>query len=206
MQIITSCKVPNCNSTGSLNRHGGRTFKKGLCNKHYQRQWKKKDNRFSVYYHMLNRCRNPNYEKYHLYGGKGIRVCERWQPNNDGFANFCLDMGHRPKGTSIDRIDPNAWYTPENCYWATIHEQNSHLTKTTIQTDNNFIPPKDRFRGVTVSRYRKNKNKIRWYKKPIWCSSLWVGKNHIRLYSNDRETAIMIRLALEVTFLGDVIS
>lgn len=71
---------------------------------------------------MKSRCNNPNASKYHLYGGRGIRVCDRWQ--ND-FSAFLADMGRRPPDkTSLDRIDGNKGYEPGNCRWANDFEQN----------------------------------------------------------------------------------
>lgn len=76
---------------------------------------------------MRHRCSNPNHTNYHNYGGRGIAVCERWQL----FENFYADMGPRPsKRHSIDRIDGNKGYCPENCRWATQKEQLSHTSQT----------------------------------------------------------------------------
>lgn len=69
---------------------------------------------------MIKRCINPNNAEYHNYGGRGIKVCNRWQK----FTNFLEDMGEAPEEHQIDRIDNNKGYHKENCRWAT-PKQNS---------------------------------------------------------------------------------
>lgn len=71
---------------------------------------------------MLQRCTNPNATNFENWGGRGIKVCKRWQGKH-GFAHFLADMGPRPEGLSLDRIKVNRGYSKKNCKWATDAEQ-----------------------------------------------------------------------------------
>lgn len=74
---------------------------------------------------MKNRCLNPNDERYHQYGGRGITVCKEWISS---FVAFFAYMGKRPDNHSLDRIDANGNYEPGNCRWATPTEQSRNRT------------------------------------------------------------------------------
>lgn len=72
---------------------------------------------------MIQRCTNPKTVKFKNYGGRGITVCKEWR---NSFKQFYKDMGDRPKGKSLDRIDNDKGYYPDNCRWATGTEQNQN--------------------------------------------------------------------------------
>lgn len=74
--------------------------------------------------HMKERCYNPNTHQFKYWGGRGIKVCDRWL---ESFQNFIDDMGHKPSKThSLDRIDFNGNYEPSNCRWATPNQQSQN--------------------------------------------------------------------------------
>ncbi len=92
---------------------------------------------YQIWCGMKQRCEYPPHICYARYGGRGIRVCERWQD----FAAFLADMGPRPSTKhSLDRIDSNGDYSPDNCRWSTSSEQASNTRRTRLVT----------FRGETL--------------------------------------------------------
>jgi len=98
-----------------------------------------------VWADMKSRCSNKNHKAYRNYGGRGIKVCERWK----SFDNFYSDMTPRPEGMMLDRIDNDAGYGPENCKWSTRKEQNRNRR--------NCIYVSDGEEKVTLKEYCRRK-------------------------------------------------
>ena len=79
---------------------------------------------------MIQRCTNPHHRNYRLYGGRGITICDKWL----NFAGFFEDMGVRPNGLTLDRIDGDKGYFKENCRWATPKEQTNNTSRNVLIT------------------------------------------------------------------------
>jgi hypothetical protein len=93
---------------------------------------------------MLRRCYDPGHPGYKFYGGRGIAVCERWT-GKDGFDHFVADMGEPPEGLTIERIDNESGYRPDNCKWATWLEQAANR-----RPGNHIIPGSLRQRALAA--------------------------------------------------------
>lgn len=88
------------------------------CNKRGTTHGYSRSSTYKIWQGMFGRCNNPKSQSYYLYGARGIKVCKRWHE----FENFLIDMGERPKGLTLDRIDPDGGYELNNCRWSTIQE------------------------------------------------------------------------------------
>ena len=107
---------------------------------------------------MRDRCRNVTNKDYPKYGGRGIRITERW----DTFEGFFADMGERPAGTSLDRMDVNGDYAPENCRWADASTQSKNQRR--------FIDPieKEKWVAAVLEGQRRSRDKYCAAQKRRW--------------------------------------
>jgi hypothetical protein len=109
---------------------------------------------------MKTRCLNQNSPIYPHYGGRGITICESWM----SFEDFYDDMGDRPEGKSLDRIDNEGNYEPSNCRWATATQQN--------RNQRTFSTNKTGITGVCWDKRNKN-----------WHASIWFNGKAQNLYT-----------------------
>jgi len=187
LNICVSCSVVGCESPSP--------YKKGLCSKHYVRSKKHGDTNFvekrregqttnplyNTYQGIRKRCLSVKDKDFPQYGGKGIKICDRWS-GTDGFFNFIEDMGERPEGHTIDRKDTDGDYEPSNCRWADANTQNLNRS--------NVI-----YRGVTF--YKKyDKYRVRLTAN---------GVTYEFGMFKELDEAIKVRKQAELKYLGKVL-
>lgn len=132
-QVTLTCQNPNCGKEFKVYRNRSTVAKwcsvkcASACKVRSCDHGKIKTGTYNTWCSMKSRCSNPNADNYRFYGGRGIKVCERWMAS---FRDFHEDMGDRPKGYTLDRIDPNGDYTPSNCHWIPSSEQGNNMRST----------------------------------------------------------------------------
>jgi hypothetical protein len=129
---------------------------------------------------MIARCENPRNVGYHNYGGRGIKVCQRWRQS---FVVFMQDMGPRPDGLTIERVDTNGNYEPSNCKWATPKEQANnfrHNVRLAAFGANLTLTEWAERIGIQPSTLRHRIFKLRWSVEDALTTPLHTEKSHPR--------------------------
>jgi hypothetical protein len=117
---------------------------------------------YKTWISMRNRCKNKKNKRFDDYGGRGISVCDEWSE----FSIFLADMGEKPEGMSIDRIDNDKGYSPENCRWATPKEQARNRRSTIMIEHKGEVLFIDDFAAeIGLSESGARKRVLRVYKK-----------------------------------------
>lgn len=121
--LMEALRKGGTRSCGCLSREVSSATAKKTCTRHGCAAGGGVTTEYTAWKCMVARCTNPRDSAYDNYGGRGIRVCERWRV----FENFLADMNHKPTaGHSLDRIDNNGNYEPGNCRWGTKEEQSEN--------------------------------------------------------------------------------
>lgn len=148
--------------TGNTKSCGCQQYKEPTFFKHgHNRRADLRSRTYNSWAKMVQRCTNPNYDCYHNYGGRGIKVCESWLK----FENFLEDMGERPINTSLDRFpNMNGNYEKSNCRWATPKEQGRNTRKVIMVEYNGKMVP---LKGLSEKFKVDHKRALEKHKKGI---------------------------------------
>jgi hypothetical protein len=176
------CDCGKTTTTAQWNLKNGGTKSCGCLKAHNNfRHGKAATGMYDSWVSMIQRCTNPNSPAFEKYGKCGISVCERWLSS---FKNFLEDMGERPEGTSIDRIDPTGNYEPSNCRWANKTEQ---MYNQNLRNNNTS--------GKSGVYFREDRNK--------WYARISKERKHYHLGHFDTfEEAVAAREKAELELYG----
>lgn len=145
---------------------------------------------YKTWYAMMQRCYNEESDNFHLYGGRGIKVCKRWHD----IRLFIEDMSPRPEGLSLDRVDTNGNYEPSNCRWADWTEQN--LNKN-FYNENKLHNIRVRENGdycIIVTRNKRQRKRVahsldeaitirdKWKKEYLENKEKWIKETELNMY------------------------
>lgn len=115
---------------------------------------------YKIWRNMRSRCENPNATKYHLYGGKGIKVCEVWAQDFTEFYEWSMRNGYQEHLT-IDRIDGNDDYKPSNCRWVDFKTQSNNTSSTRYLTYNGLTLPLSQWADKVGLKHKTLSERIR---------------------------------------------
>lgn len=150
---------------------------------------------WNVWRNMRRRCNDPNTINYKRYGGRGIKVCDRWK----SFENFFSDMGECPEGLTLDRVDNDKNYAPDNCRWATHKEQSRNQSTTrllTFEDETRCLEDWANLVGLDPTTLARRLKKApiekvlisRWYNGRGWVTETKPSRKKMSAFSNGSGT------------------